>query len=268
MRDVAPNRLPALTASAALHGALLAATLIAWPWLSKPIRLSTVVPVTLVTSDKPSEMRGAVAAPTPSPAAAETPVPETAPQPPEPEPAPLPNPAPPPVKPAQTKPAPTPAKQPVKAASSNFDPDVELAKLTKSAKASGAKSSSAPRGPTRPETALLARLTTGTGDAATASAESSLVAAIIPHWNLSCDAPRDLDIRVTFRLSPSGRLTGPPQSSGDNAPEFSVLRVASERAKAAVLAAQPFENLPPNLYSQPITVKFNVQAALEQEHCG
>jgi protein TonB len=256
MRDAGPNRLPALTASAALHGALLAATLIAWPWLSRPIELSSVVPVTLVTSDKLSEMRAAVAAPTLSPAAAETPVPEAAPQPPAPEPAPLPN------------PAPTPAKQPAKPTSTNFDPDEELAKLTRSAKASGARQSSAPRGPTRPETAPLARLTTGTGDAATASAESSLVAAIIPHWNLSCDVPHDLDIRVTFRLSPSGRLIGSPQSSGDNAPEFSALRVASERAKRAVLAAQPFENLPPNLYSQPITVKFNVQAALEQEHCG
>ena len=101
------------------------------------------------------------------------------------------------------------------------------------------------------------------GDASSASALTSLAATLQRLWNPNCDVPGagDLDIRVTFRLSPSGRLIGSPQSTGDSAPDSSLLRVASDRAKRAVYAAQPFDSLPANLYNQPITVKFNGQAA-------
>jgi hypothetical protein len=259
MRETAPNQWPALTASAALHAALLAATLITWPWWSRPVELSNVVPVTLVTSDKPLEMRPAVAAPTPEPPAAETPVPEAKPEPPS-------NPAPAPVKSAPTKPAPTPTKQPAKLTPSEFDPDVVLAKLHTP---SNLKPSPGSGG--RPRPGPAPDLNTGRGDAENAAAVNSLRAAIIPHWNLSCDTPRNLDIQVAFRLNRSGRLVEPPRSPGDDAPRFSALRVASEAAERAVLAAvaaAPFENLPPSFYSQPITLKFNVQAALEQEGCG
>ena len=37
--------------------------------------------------------------------------------------------------------------------------------------------------------------------------------------------------------------------------------MASDRAKRAVYGAQPYDSLPPNLYGQAITVKFNGQAA-------
>ena len=277
MNETAPNRMPAMTASAVLHLALLASVLFVWPW-TKPITLSNVVPVTLVTSDKASQPSEAIAAPTPQAAETETPAPETPPQPATPEPAPMPVPAPPPLKAVQAKPTPAPkptptkdaikptpapAKAPPKPEPSTFDPDAVLASLTKSSKAAGAKQSSAKRGPARPQTAVQARLTTGAGDASAASALTSMAAALQRLWNPNCDVPgaSDLDIRVTFRLSPSGRLIGSPQSSGDNAPDSSLLRVASDRAKRAVYAAEPFDSLPPNLYSQPITVKFNGQAA-------
>ena len=273
MNETAPNRMPAMTASAVLHLALLASVLFVWPW-TKPITLSNVVPVTLVTSDQTSQPSEAVAAPTPQPPATETPTPEAPVTPAAPEPAPLPVPAPPTVKsvqakpapapkPAPAKPVPTPAKASPKPLESTFDPDAELASLTKSAKAAGAKQSSAKRGPSRPQTAVQARLTTGAGDVSAASALTSMAAALQRLWNPNCDVPGagDLDIKVTFRLSPGGRLIGSPQSTGDTAPESSVLRVASDRAKRAVYAAQPFDSLPANLYNQPITVKFNGQAA-------
>jgi len=262
MREAAPNRTPAVTASALLHLALLASVLFVWPW-SKPIKLSSVVPVTLVTSDQASDQTEAVAAPTPQTAATETPTPEATPQAQTQDQAPAPAPSPAPAKAVQAKPAPTPPKQPAKPTPSTFDPDAVLASLNKSAKTSRTKQSSALRGPTRPQTAVQARLTTGAGDAVSANALTSLAAALQRSWNPNCDVPgaSDLDIRVTFRLSPSGRLIGSPQSTGDNAPDSSLLRVASDRAKRAVYGAQPFDSLPPNLYSQSITVKFNGQAA-------
>jgi protein TonB len=257
MRDAAPNRWPAATASAALHAALLAAMLAAW--FAHPIKLSSVVPITIVTADQASSQREAVAAPTPQTAATETPAPQAPPQAAAPAPPP-PTPAPSPAKPAKAEPAPTPAKSAAKPTNSNFDPDAVLASLTKS---TAAKQSSAKRGPPRAETALRAQTGAGAGDASSASALTSLAATLQRLWNPNCDVPGagDLDIRVTFRLSPSGRLVGSPQSSGDSAPDSSLLRVASDRAKRAVYAAQPFDSLPPNLYGQPITVKFNGQSA-------
>jgi protein TonB len=264
MREASPNRWPAATASAVLHASLLAAMLFAW--FSHPIKLSSVVPVTLVTSDQASQPSEAIAAPTPQTAQTETPTPEATPQAAAPEPQPQPAPAP-PAKPVPSKPTPT--KQEAKPAPSTFDPDAELASLSKTLKAPGAKTSSAKRGPARPSTAVQARLTTGAGDAVSASALTSLAATLQRLWNPNCEVAGsgDLDIRVTFRLSASGRLVGSPQSSGDNAPESSVVRVASDRAKRAVYAAdanQAFDSLPPNLYGQPITVKFNGQAACAQ----
>jgi outer membrane biosynthesis protein TonB len=280
MAEARANRAPALTVSALLHAALLASALFVWPW-SKPMKLSSVVPVTLVTSNEASEPSEAVAAPEPQTAQTDAPTPDAAPKAAAPEPAPLPAPAPPPPpKPVQAKPAPpAPAKPAVKptpappkpapkALESTFDPDAVLASLNRSTRASGAKSSSAKRGPARPQTAVQARLTTGAGDTASASALTSMAAALQRLWNPNCDVPGagDLDIRVTFRLSPGGRLVGTPQSSGDSAPESSLVRVASDRAKRAVYAAQPFEGLPQNLYGQPITVKFNGQAACSANH--
>ena len=278
----ARERMPALTASALLHAALLVSALVVWPW-SKPIKLSSVVPVTLVTADEASEPAEAVAAPKPQLAQTEAPTPQAAPRVAAPQPAPQPVPAPPapPPRPAPVKqtpppapakqaikPAPTPAKPQPKPLDSTFDPDAVLASLNKSSRAAGAKQSGARRGPTQAQTAVQARLSTGAGDASAASALTSMAAALQRLWNPNCDVPGagDLDIKVTFRLSAGGRLVGSPQSSGDNAPDSSLLRVASDRAKRAVYAAQPFDSLPAGLYGQPITVKFNGQAACAAGH--
>ena len=67
-------------------------------------------------------------------------------------------------------------------------------------------------------------------------------------------------IEATFRLNGAGRLVGGVEASGENASN-AVVKAASDRAKEAVHAAQPFENLPEQLYGERITVRFNAQNA-------
>lgn len=280
MSETAPNRMPAMTASAVLHLALLASVLFVWPW-TKPITLSNVVPVTLVTSDQASQPSEAVAAPTPQPPATETPTPEAPVTPAAPEPAPLPVPAPPTLKsvqakptpapkPAPAKPVPTPAKASPKPLESTFDPDAVLASLTKSAKAAGAKQSSAKRGPPRPQTAVQARLTTGAGDASAASALNALGSALGKLWHVNCDtldalAANDTKIPVTIRVSSSGRVMQLELPNRDEITRPTPIQMASENADQAVNAYVVEQSviLPPNLYGKTITVKFNSKDALK-----
>jgi outer membrane biosynthesis protein TonB len=283
MRALADDRRPALAASAALHAAVLAAGLIAWPWLSKPMRMGEVVPVTLVTSAEPSNIRPALQAPTPTPAAAEAPEPAAPPLPPAPVEAPVPTPPPtvrtpphphPKVEPqpeAQARPAPSPKPvaparpaptkpAPAKAAQPAFDPDAILASLDKASKAAGARHAAAPRGPTRAETAVQARLAPGAGSAISASSMNDLGAELQRLWNPNCDVAggADVIIQVSFQLGPGGRLMGAPQASGENAAD-PVVKAASDRAKRAVFQGAPFDSLPQAAYGQRITVNFNAK---------
>ena len=66
------NYSPSLIVSALAHAAVIAATLVAWPWLSKPLKIGNVVPVTLVANGPPADMAPAVAAITAACARAET----------------------------------------------------------------------------------------------------------------------------------------------------------------------------------------------------
>lgn len=271
------GRYPAMAASAALHLALLVTVLIILPRLTKPLRVSGVVPVTLMTSADVSNLREAVAAPEPAPAQTETPAPEAppaqpAPQdnpepaPPQPKPLPPPRPAPNP----SPKLTPAPAKTPPKpAAKAQPQPDLDLdalaASITKTAKTSGAKRVAAARGPSRPETAVVARTTTGAGTAVSASALSSMAAELQRLWNPNCDVAggSDVNITVAFRLGPAGRLIGQPASSAENAAD-PIIKAASDRAVRAVNQAQPFTDLPPELYGPKIAVNFNARQACAQ----
>jgi outer membrane biosynthesis protein TonB len=261
------DRRGALAASALLHAAVLTAGLVAWPWLSKPLRLGEVVPVTLVTSSQ-ANMSPAVQAPTPAPAATETPEPAASPSPPAPVEAPTP--APPPTAktlPQHDKPAPlvqsrpTPTKPaPAKPAQPAFDPDAVLASLDRRSTPAGSLHSAAPRGPTRPKTAVEAQLSPGAGSAVSQSALADLGGELQRLWNPNCDveATANVVIKVSFSLDTGGRLVGAPQASGENAAN-PVVKAASDRAKRAVYEGSPFENLPPALYGQRITVNFNAQ---------
>ena len=262
--------LPALAGSIALHGGLLIFAIFAWPWLNPPAKLPQVVAVTLVTETDQGSLKSAIAAPTPAPAATETPVPDASPQAPAPQPAPAPAPTPAPPKPAPIPPKPKPQSTPGKTAPAKPDQTLDLdalaASLNAQSKASAAKPSSAQKGPNRQQTAAKTQTSTGIGDVDASGALSSMTAELQRLWNPNCDAGGGtVIVTVTYRLGRSGRLLGAPTSSGDNASD-PMIKTASDRAKRAVYQAEPFENLPPDLYDgQKITVNFDAKKACAQK---
>jgi outer membrane biosynthesis protein TonB len=266
-----------MAGSAALHAIILISGLIAWPWLTKPLRMGDVVPVTLITSDQAPAPKPAVQAP--APAATEQPVPQASPQvaapeeaptptPPAPRPAPQPVPKPhqaQPVK-ATPQPAPTPTPHkatPAKPAPAKPAPELDMAalsaELSKQAKASGPRQSSAARGPSRPEQAAQARTSAGVSDANSNAAQASLSGELNRIWNPICSnsASADMVVKVTFKIGSSGILIGNPQSSVGDTSDIA-LRVASERAVRSVYQHGPFADPAYRvLYGQNITVNFS-----------
>ena len=95
-----------------------------------------------------------------------------------------------------------------------------------------------------------------------ASALKSLSADLARRWNPNCNVEggRDVTIEATFRLDGDGRLVGGVDASGERSSN-AVVKAAADRAKEAVYGAQPFENLPEQLYGERITVRFNAQSA-------
>jgi outer membrane biosynthesis protein TonB len=272
MRGRSADRYPALVASAALHAAVLAAALFTWTW-NRQIHIGEVVPVTLVNAQALANAAPAIQAPTPAPATTQAPELNAAPLPPAPQEAPVP--APPPMtrtpphphadlhpQPvAKLAPTPTPKPAPKVASTPKFDPDAILASLEKASKAAGSTHSAAPRGPTRPQTAVEARLAPGTGSAASASALSNLGAELERLWNPNCEVEgaADVVIKVSFQLDGGGRVPmGTVTSSADNAVDPAV-RAASDRAKRAVYQGAPFDGLPADLYGQRVSVNFNAK---------
>jgi len=268
-----------MAGSAALHAIVLISGLIAWPWLAKPLHMGDVVPVTLITSDQAPAPKPAVQAPEPAPAATEEPVPQASPQvaapeeaptptPPAPRPAPQPVPKPhhaQPVK-ATPQPAPTPTPHkttPAKPTPAKPAPELDMAalsaELSKQAKPSGPRQSSAARGPSRPEQAVAARTSSGSSDAVSAAALASLSGELQRIWNPICNnaAASDVMIKVSFKIGSSGILIPPPQSSLAGTTD-TALQVASERAVRAVYQHGPFSDPAYRvLYGQTITVNFN-----------
>ena len=252
---------PSLLGSALLHGGLLAATLVAWPWLSNTERMEASVPVTIVSEAPVANVRPAEQAPVEDLAATESPVPDATPEPAVPPP-PLPQPVtrPTPPQPA-VRPAPAPKKQePAKPKPPTLDLD-RLAKSLAPSRPAKPKSSAA-RGPARAETAAEARLAAGEANALAASALGVLAADLARRWNPNCEVEggADVDMRVAFRLGAAGQIVGGVESSGDRSGD-PVVRAASDRAKRAVHQAAPFDNLPEDLYGERIVVRFNARQA-------
>jgi outer membrane biosynthesis protein TonB len=257
------DRYPAMAGSAALHAIILISGLIAWPWLSKPLRMGDVVPVTLITSDQAPAPKPAVQARETAPAATEQPVPQASPQVAAPEEAPTPTPPAPKVAP---QPGPTPAPHkatPAKPTPAKPAPEMDMAalsaELAKQAKASGPRQSSAARGASRPEQAVEARTSSGTSNAVSAAALASLSGELQRIWNPICNTAgaSDVMIKVTFKIGSSGLLIGTPQSSLAGTTD-KALQVASERAVRSVYQHGPFADPAFRvLYGQNITVNFN-----------
>lgn len=270
-----------LLGSVLLHGGLAAALLISWPWLNEPVHMEASVPVTLVAQGPTANVRPAEQAPEEAPAMTEEPAPEATPEPPAPptpEPAPAPKSPPKPApkqpkpepaakpvpKPAPKKAEPTPTpKKPAPARPAPAKPSLDLDALADSLKQGRPKpKSSAAKGRAQLEKAIQARAAIGQADALAASALKSLSADLARRWNPNCEVEggRDVMIEATFKLNAAGRLVGAVQASGENSSN-PVVKAASDRAKEAVHAAQPFENLPEALYGERITVRFNASNA-------
>ncbi|HXQ44996.1 MAG TPA: energy transducer TonB [Caulobacteraceae bacterium] len=251
------DRYPALAASALLHVAVLVAALVSWPW-SETIHMGEVVPVTLISGAEAPAPAPAVQAPQPQAAATEAPEPQAPPQPalraepPSPVP---PSPAPAKAHPQKVAPQPTPVAKTKPTPAPSEDWTALAAAL--SHQSQSAHPSSAQRGPSRPSQAVQARTTTGVSNAVSSAALTSLSGELQRLWNPNCDAPGgDVTIKVTFKLTASGRLDGAPTSSQAGAAD-PAQAAASDRAVRAVYEGEPFSELPPALYGQNITVNFN-----------
>lgn len=267
------NLSPAAAGSLLLHLGVVAAMMISWPW-ARDLKVGNVVPVNIVANAPSTDLRPAVEAPQEQSAQTEAPVPdapiqETAPEPepvptptpPKPSPAAKPTPPQPAPKPAAKTPAPQkPAPAQKAAKPSELDFDALLASVSKSAKSSGGRQSSAAKGPSRPETARQARPDLGKGMAA--SALAGLADELQRRWNPNCDVEggRDVQVRTTFTLGISGQVIGDVRSEV-RGPATPVAQAAAERATRAVYAAAPFTNLPSELYGQRIGVNFNARQA-------
>lgn len=277
------QRSPALIASAFAHAGILAAALIVWPMLNKPLPLGKVVPVTLVTSEPPAEQAAAVQAPIEAPAATPTPEPQA-----PPEPAPIkPAPPAPPTASAAPKPAlktkPTPVKQvpslkPAPAAKSqaankqDLDLDALMASIDSSRQAPAAKAASGQTGPLRPRAEKVA--STGHGDDPHMSGDErkGLSDKLGRLWNANCqvEAAAGVNVKVHIRLTAQGWLIGQPElASGQslNSPD-PIFNAAAARALSATGRGQPFNDvLTPEHFADwhDMVVVFNAKQACAQK---
>ena len=81
-------------------------------------------------------------------------------------------------------------------------------------------------------------------------------------WNPNCavEGGQDVNVKVTLRLGPGGRLIGQPTSNAANSPD-PIVKAASDRAIRAVIEAAPFDTLPTELFGQTYSVNFDARKA-------
>jgi outer membrane biosynthesis protein TonB len=257
---------PGLVGSVALHGAVAALILFGLPWRSaKPISIGESVPVTIVT-EGPTNVRPAELAPEEQTAQTPDPAPEATPQPPAPIPAPTPTPTPAPPKSTPVpKPAPTPTPTkpaPAKKTDNDFFASLE-ASIAKTKKATGKPTATAPKGPARQETATQARPGAGAMTGLQAAAIAGMKDEIQRRWNPNCEVEGggDVQVKVTFKLAPGGRILGQVTAGGaENSPN-STVKAAADRAIRAVYQSAPFEGLPPDYYGQALELNFKARDA-------
>jgi hypothetical protein len=257
------NRSPALLVSALFHAGLIAATIIAWPWLSKDVKLGKVVPVTLVTNGPPADLAPAIKAPEPAPAMAPAPTPETPPQP-----APIaPAPSTPPAPAAQAKPSPqqkaTPKAAP--AAKPGLDLDALQASLSAPSRASS-PATGGQAGPARPHTDPNASDRKGTDDRMSASEIGALVDKLSKLWNPNCqvEAAAGINVKVRMRLTPQGFLAAAPEIVDKSQASDPLWAAAAQRAVSAAKRAEPYTDvLKPEHYTlwRELVVTFNAKQA-------
>lgn len=253
------SRIPALLGATALHAAIVALGYFGFI-SAPPPHLVEVTPISLVAASDISNAKAATQAS--ESAQASDPEPEPQPTPPsQQEPS-----------PASTKPQ-QPAKQSLHEAldldhlakarpTKSLDLD-QLAKSGKSpsrsldlASLADNRPSASQRGPTRSETAEIARKAVGPATGLSADARSYLAGKLIPLWNPVCgvEDAANVIVRVNIKLSPEGRLISARDMTGA---ENAVTRAAALRALTAVKQADPYDGLPREEYALWRDVNFN-----------
>ena len=254
----------AMVGSVLLHGGLVVVLLISGLF-AKPLPVGGIVPVTIVSDSKITDLRAAQAAPEEQTAQTEEPVPEAPAPPAAVEPTPQ-------LKPTPLPPTPTPKpavdpnakgpKPPAKPVEKSLDLDAQAASVNLLAK-TGGKASSAAKGPARPETALQARDAAGAGKGLSAIQMAGLAGELQRRWNPNCEVEggRDVKVRVTFTLGPGGQVVGQVEAGGLEQSPNPVVRAAAERAIRAVHQAAPFSAQYGGAFGQKVAVNFNAREA-------
>jgi protein TonB len=270
----------AMVGSVLLHGGVVVALLISGMF-AKQLPVGAIVPVTIISESKITDLRAAQAAPQEQTAQTEAPVPDAPAPPAAVEPTPQPRPTPLPPTPAPPKPQPNPAKPvpalpkpavdpnakgpkpPAKPAEKALDLDALAASVNRMAKTAGGKSSSAAKGAARPETALEAREAAGAGKGLSAIQMAGLAGELQRRWNPNCDVEggRDVKVRVVFTLGPGGQVVGQVSAGGLEQSSNPVVKAAADRAIRAVHQAAPFSAQYGGAFGQKVTVNFNAREA-------
>jgi outer membrane biosynthesis protein TonB len=254
------SKAPALLAAAALHvGVFLALVYLARPSMDLPV--GTAVPINLVASAPTTDSRAAEAAPETQEAAVDTPVPQAkAPTPPPAPPTPVP---PAPRAPALEKPTPKPAPQkpsrPVPTpAKSTFSLDALQASIAKTAHSAPPHPAFARRGPTRAETAPVARVDAGQG--VSQSDIAGLSQLLERLWNPNCNAAGGdtVVIPVKYTVSFDGHVIGRIVLGGHAGSSDPVVTTAARRAIDAIHEAEPYAE---TFRGQTFTVIFDAKKA-------
>ncbi|HEX4740248.1 MAG TPA: hypothetical protein VH353_02860 [Caulobacteraceae bacterium] len=266
---------PALAGALALHLGLLAILL----WHpAPPLSVGSAVPITIVSHAPTTDSRKADQAPVEQRAQTETPVPQAkAPEPPPPPPPPQPRPQPAqaapqaraipaPAKTAiqpkptpkeQAKPSPQPTPKTKSAAQSdNFSLESLQADVSRSMKRSPPHPSFAARGPTRAETATVARVDAGSG--VSQSDIVGLSQLLQRLWNVNCSADEAVVIPIKFSVGDDGRITGSVDAHNLEHSSNLSISTAAQRAIDAVHKAAPY-GAP--FRNNSFTVKFDAQKA-------
>jgi outer membrane biosynthesis protein TonB len=269
----------ALLAAAALHlTAFWLAILLARPSV---VPGGTAVPITIISSAPTTDSRRAEAAPETQTAQTERPVsqapaPVPPPAPAAPKPAPeappretvRPAPRPKPVPKPAPKPAPTPERTPEKPqAKANpkaqptrdtFNLDALAASIARTTRPSPARKAFARAGPTRAETAPVARVDAGQG--VSQSDLAGLGQILERLWNPNCDALAGggLVVPVKFQLGDDGRVVGRITDGGRDGSSDPSVSAAARQAIDAVHRGEPW---PAPYRGQTFTVNFDAQKA-------
>ena len=272
-----PAGAASLAAAIVLHLGVFAALLLT----AKPtvIPMGSAVPVTIVSEAPAASAPKADPAPEAKPALSEAPVVEA--RPPEPAPAPPPRPTPAPPKPprqAPPKPAPKPkpalAKpipkptpaQPAKPLAKTAKPDQHArtaldldalqASLATSTHQTVARPSSAPRGPTRAQTAPE----TGPVPGVSRADQAGLSQLLNRLWNPNCSVEGGdaVLVSVTFTVGYDGRLIGRVSAGGRENSSDPVVQAAARRALDAVHAVEPYQ---PVYRGAPFRINFDAKKA-------